>query len=190
MRKVIVLSVSGVLVATCGLVGLRSAQMGAVANARGNGGSMASSNGQPGGKMAADLQTNGPSNTGRPSASASADFSQYASYADKTEGLVVDLDVGDGAEAAEGNSVTVNYRGWLTDGKVFDESYKRGQPFVFALGRGQVIAGWDQGVKGMKVGGKRRLVLPPALGYGARGAGGSIPPNAVLIFDVELLAVQ
>lgn len=99
-----------------------------------------------------------------------------------------DLEPGSGAEAAAGQTVTVNYRGSLTNGKEFDSSYGRG-PFSFRLGGGQVIKGWDEGVAGMKVGGKRRLVIPSDLGYGSRGAGGVIPPDATLIFDVELLRV-
>ena len=102
--------------------------------------------------------------------------------------------VGSGNEAAAGRRVTVHYTGWLyNDGKQgakFDSSKDRGQPFSFALGGGQVIKGWDEGVQGMKVGGTRRLVIPAALGYGARGAGGVIPPNATLLFEVELLAVR
>jgi len=101
-----------------------------------------------------------------------------------------DLKVGTGAEAKAGQTVSVHYTGWLTDGKKFDSSVDRGQPFQFALGMGQVIKGWDEGVKGMKVGGKRKLTIPAALGYGARGAGGVIPPNATLIFDVELLGIR
>jgi len=106
-------------------------------------------------------------------------------------GLVIDdLVVGDGAVAASGQSVTVHYTGWLTDGRKFDSSKDRNDPFVFPLGRGHVIRGWDEGVQGMKVGGKRKLTIPPALGYGARGAGGVIPPNATLVFEVELLGVR
>jgi peptidylprolyl isomerase len=101
---------------------------------------------------------------------------------------ITDLEVGTGAEAIAGQSVTVNYRGSLTNGKEFDSSYGRG-PFSFRLGGGQVIQGWDEGVAGMKVGGKRKLVIPPDLGYGSRGAGGVIPPDATLIFEVELLKV-
>ena len=100
-----------------------------------------------------------------------------------------DITAGTGATAVSGKKVTVHYTGWLTDGKKFDSSVDHGQPFVFALGAGQVIKGWDEGVAGMKVGGKRQLKIPPELGYGARGAGGAIPPNATLIFDVELLDV-
>lgn len=101
-----------------------------------------------------------------------------------------DVTTGTGAEARAGNAVSVHYTGWLTDGTKFDSSVDRGQPFTFNLGSGGVIAGWDEGVAGMKVGGKRILVIPPDLGYGARGAGGVIPPNATLIFQVELLSVQ
>ena len=100
-----------------------------------------------------------------------------------------DIVVGAGATAAAGKTVKVHYTGWLTDGKKFDSSVDRGQPFSFPLGGGRVIKGWDEGVAGMKVGVKRQLRIPPELGYGARGASGAIPPNATLIFDVELLDV-
>lgn len=102
----------------------------------------------------------------------------------------VDLIVGTGREAAAGNLVTVHYTGWLTNGTKFDSSVDRRDPFSFPIGSGKVIRGWDEGVAGMKVGGKRRLTIPPQLGYGARGAGGVIPPNATLVFDVELLEVK
>jgi FKBP-type peptidyl-prolyl cis-trans isomerase FkpA len=102
---------------------------------------------------------------------------------------IEDLVVGQGDTAAKGQRVSVHYTGWLTDGRKFDSSKDRNQPFQFALGRGEVIRGWDQGVEGMKVGGTRKLTIPPEMGYGARGAGGVIPPNATLVFEVELLGV-
>ncbi len=109
-------------------------------------------------------------------------------------GLIIQDDVlGSGTAAAAGQKVSVHYTGWLfyggERGKKFDSSKDRGQPFGFALGAGQVIKGWDEGVQGMKIGGARTLTIPPELGYGARGAGGVIPPNATLIFEVELLGV-
>ncbi len=104
--------------------------------------------------------------------------------------MIEELVVGGGAAAAAGQKVSVHYTGWLTDGKKFDSSKDRGEPFAFPLGRGQVIRGWDEGVAGMKVGGKRKLTIPPSLGYGTRGAGGVIPPNATLVFEVELLGIN
>ena len=102
-----------------------------------------------------------------------------------------DAQVGSGEVAVRGRLVAVHYTGWLqADGTQFDTSRSRGQPFEFKLGEGSVIAGWDEGVAGMKVGGQRRLFIPPELGYGARGAGGVIPPNATLVFDVELIALR
>jgi len=102
----------------------------------------------------------------------------------------VDLTVGEGPSPKARQTAVVHYTGWLTNGKKFDSSVDRRQPFSFAIGCGQVIAGWDEGVASMKVGGKRKLTIPPQLGYGARGAGGVIPPNATLIFEVELLQVK
>ena len=101
-----------------------------------------------------------------------------------------DIVAGTGATAVAGSQVSVHYTGWLSSGEKFDSSVDRGEPFLFPLGAGQVIKGWDEGVAGMKVGGKRQLRIPPELGYGAHGAGGVIPPNATLIFDVELLQVS
>lgn len=103
---------------------------------------------------------------------------------------IEDQITGDGDEAVAGNTVEVHYTGWLTDGTQFDSSHDRGQTFSFKLGAGQVIQGWDQGVAGMKVGGTRKLTIPPALGYGERGAGGVIPPGATLVFKVELISVS
>ena len=128
----------------------------------------------------------GSSSSSSPSATTSAPFSQ------------TDLRIGTGADAVAGKRLTVNYTGWLHDsskpdnkGTQFDSSLGAGRsPFTFTLGAGQVIKGWDQGFAGMKVGGQRRLVIPPELGYGASGSGTVIPPNATLVFDVELLDVQ
>ena len=102
---------------------------------------------------------------------------------------VQELAAGSGAAAAAGNTVHVHYTGWLTDGKKFDSSHDRGETFKFKLGAGQVIKGWDQGVAGMQPGGKRKLTIPPELGYGARGFPGAIPPNATLVFEVELVKI-
>ena len=109
---------------------------------------------------------------------------------------MTDTKIGTGVEATPGKQISVHYTGWLFDpsatenkGAKFDSSRDRGQPFQFTLGVGQVIAGWDQGFAGMKIGGTRTLIIPPELGYGARGAGGAIPPNATLLFEVELLGV-
>jgi FKBP-type peptidyl-prolyl cis-trans isomerase FkpA len=103
---------------------------------------------------------------------------------------IEDTKVGDGAEAKAGQIASVHYTGWLTDGTKFDSSKDRNDPFPFKLGAGRVIQGWDEGVQGMKVGGVRKLTIPPQLGYGAQGAGRVIPPNATLVFEVELLEVQ
>ena len=118
--------------------------------------------------------------------------SQKGKLTTMDNGLVMeDLVVGEGAEAQDFNKVVVNYTGKLEDGSVFDSSLNPGrEPFTFTLGVGSVIKGWDLGVKGMKVGGKRKLTIPTELGYGAKGAGNVIPPNATLIFDVELLELE
>jgi FKBP-type peptidyl-prolyl cis-trans isomerase FkpA len=106
-------------------------------------------------------------------------------------GLIIeDIALGTGDIAARGQEVSVHYTGWLTDGKKFDSSKDRNDPFEFSLGARQVIAGWDEGVQGMKVGGVRKLTIPPTLGYGSRGAGGVIPPDATLVFEVELLGIS
>ncbi len=127
-----------------------------------------------------------------------ADTKTETTEANKMAELVkTDVKVGDGTEATAGKMVSVHYTGWLYDeaaadkhGKKFDSSRDRGQPFQFPLAGGQVIKGWDEGVQGMKIGGQRTLIIPAEMGYGARGAGGVIPPNATLVFDVELLGVN
>jgi FKBP-type peptidyl-prolyl cis-trans isomerase FkpA len=103
---------------------------------------------------------------------------------------IEDITLGEGPAARAGQMVSVHYTGWLTDGRKFDSSLDRNDPFDFPLGRGRVIPGWDEGVQGMQVGGVRRLTIPPELAYGARGAGGVIPPNATLVFEVRLLAIR
>lgn len=107
-----------------------------------------------------------------------------------TELKIEELKVGTGAEAVPGKQIQVHYTGTLTDGKKFDSSVDRGQPFKFTLGAGQVIQGWEKGFAGMKEGGKRKLTIPSQLGYGDRGAGNVIPPNATLVFEVELIKVE
>jgi len=108
-----------------------------------------------------------------------------------TSGLeYIEVEVGTGAQAVAGKTVAVHYTGKLQDGKVFDSSISRGEPIEFPLGKGRVIKGWDEGITLMKVGGKAQLIIPPDLGYGERGAGGVIPPNATLVFDVELVDVK
>ena len=122
--------------------------------------------------------------------SAKADETKVASVKTPSGLSYVDLIKGTGPSPKSGQKVKVHYTGWLTDGKKFDSSVDRGEPFQFVLGVGQVIKGWDEGVASMKVGGKRKLTIPANLGYGERGAGGVIPPNATLVFEVQLLAVQ
>ena len=140
--------------------------------------------------------------TEAPPAEMTADTAAAATYAPQLEvdlatfqrtpsGLYLkDLTEGSGAEAVAGSMAVVHYTGWLPDGTEFDSSRGRDEPLGFSVGGGQVIAGWEEGVAGMKVGGRRKLVIPPALGYGAPGYGGVIPPNATLVFDIELLEVQ
>jgi FKBP-type peptidyl-prolyl cis-trans isomerase len=145
---------------------------------------------------ASPAQTEAPAETAAPEAApeaapqtdAAPDLGAPKAELDQTTELKIEeLVEGSGAEAKAGDNVTVHYTGWTTDGAMFDSSLNSGQPFPFQLGTGYVIKGWDEGVQGMKVGGKRRLVIPSTLGYGQRGAGGLIPPGAALIFDVELV---
>lgn len=134
------------------------------------------------GNPASPSSTTAPANPAAPAATTAAD----------TNGTlqITDEKVGTGAEAADGKKVSVHYTGTLLDGTKFDSSKDRGQPFSFVLGSGMVIAGWDQGVKGMKEGGTRKLVIPPNLAYGNRAVGGVIPPNSTLVFEIELLKVE
>jgi peptidylprolyl isomerase len=125
---------------------------------------------------------------GSPAAPAQVGESDYTATASGLK--YYDLQVGDGPTPTAGQTVTVDYTGWLTDGTKFDSSIDRAQTFDFVLGAGNVIPGWDEGLSTMKVGGKRQLVIPPALAYGEQGAGGVIPPNATLIFEVELLGAK
>ncbi len=127
-----------------------------------------------------------PAATTQPAAPAPADAATEA----PTSLQVTDVKVGTGVEATDGKKVTVNYTGTLTDGTKFDSTKDHGQPFSFVLGSGMVIAGWDQGVKGMKEGGARKLIIPPHLAYGNRSVGGVIPPNSTLVFEIELLKVE
>jgi FKBP-type peptidyl-prolyl cis-trans isomerase len=143
------------------------------------------------------LSTTAPATLAQTPAPTSTPQGSSKSDAMPTELKKIDVKQGTGAEATSGKPVVVHYTGWLYDsskpdqkGQKFDSSRDRGQPFSFPLGGGRVIKGWDEGVAGMKVGGQRTLVIPPAMGYGDRGAGGVIPPNATLIFDVELLEVK
>jgi len=133
------------------------------------------------------------SNTPTPKPGSSApspdDFKQYDQYKDKDNAFFGDEVVGTGPQAVLGSTLAVQYKGWLTDGRLFDDSYARNEPYIFKLGEHKVIPGWEEGLLGMKVGGKRRLIVPPAVGYGEQGHD-PIPPNAVLVFDVELVAVQ
>jgi FKBP-type peptidyl-prolyl cis-trans isomerase len=123
--------------------------------------------------------------------SASATTEENMNNNQDNQGLKIeDIKIGDGEEAVNGKKAVVNYTGMLTNGTVFDSSYQRNQPFAFTLGAGEVIKGWDQGVLGMRVGGKRRLTIPPELGYGEFGAGSLIPPNSTLVFEIELLRLE
>jgi peptidylprolyl isomerase len=128
--------------------------------------------------------------TAQTSTSTSAVTATSAPAANATELKIEELKVGTGTEAVAGKVVTVNYTGWLTNGTKFDSSLDHGQPIKFLLGAGRVIPGWEKGLVGMKVGGKRKLTIPPQLGYGEQGAGNVIPPNATLIFEVELVGVD
>lgn len=128
-------------------------------------------------------------NSTNSSINSSTDFSKYNSASDAEKVIIEDIVVGTGPEVKLGNQVTVHYRGWLTNGQVFDESYGRGEPFNFFPGQSRVITGWEDGIIGMQVGGKRRLVVPPVAGYGSSPVG-TIPASSVLVFDIELLAVS
>jgi hypothetical protein len=153
----------------------------------------------PEAKSSTDLRVASPESVGLGSQDSGSDapkqapgpeeFEQYEQYRDGQTALYGDMIVGKGSEAVVGSTLVVHYRGWLTDGRLFDETYSKGNPFSFKLGEHRVIPGWEQATLGMKAGGKRRLIVPPAAGYGAEGHD-PIPPNSVLVFDVELVAVQ
>jgi hypothetical protein len=135
-------------------------------------------------------KSNGPAATATPAPLPGPDeFTQYEKYQAEQTALFGDIIAGTGQEAAAGSTLSVAYRGWLTNGKLFDESYSRGQAFSFTIGEHRVISGWEQGLVGMKVGGKRRLIVPPSAGYGSE-AHGVIPANSLLVFDVELLGIK
>ncbi len=161
--RVVVLAVTAVLVAGSGVMGMDAGSKEAV----------------PKDKEKAKAMEKAGDKTGDKKMETTASGLQY-----------VDEVIGTGESPQKGKSVTVHYTGWLTDGKKFDSSRDRNEPFTFTIGVGQVIPGWDEGVSGMKVGGKRKLTIPPTLGYGSRGAGTIIPPNATLLFDVELLSIK
>ncbi len=148
-------------------------------------------------KMSQDSQKSSNNSTNSSNATNDPSLAELAgyetNYKTKDSAYFGDLRTGNGLVAENGKTLVVNYRGWLTNGQLFDQSYttssKQGQPFTFILGKQQVILGWEQGLLGMKVGGKRRIIVPPAVGYGAKDAG-PIPANSLLVFDVELIAVQ
>jgi FKBP-type peptidyl-prolyl cis-trans isomerase len=143
-----------------------------------------------GGDNAADAPDAAPSEALAPAPDFAPEL-ELAAMTETASGLrYLDLVPGEGGEATAGQTVTVHYTGWLLDGPKFDSSRDRNEPFVFPLGQSRVIRGWDEGVAGMRVGGQRRLVIPPELGYGDAGAGSLIPPGATLVFDVELLGVR
>lgn len=140
-------------------------------------------------KKSAETTSSSSAITSTGTTAATAPTGATPTYGPVTELKTEDLKVGTGAEATAGKTVSVHYTGWLTNGTKFDSSLDRNQPFTFTLGSGQVIKGWDQGVAGMKVGGKRRLLIPPQLAYGDRGVG-PIPPKSTLVFEVELMNVE
>lgn len=155
------------------------------------GGSASASNPQSGGSLVPQGNSTGQGQTGgsSPKVLTPDQFVAYEQYKKNEAALYQDLRVGEGAEAGMNSKITVNYRGWLTDGRKFDDSYLKGRAFTFVIGGRQVIPGWEQGTFGMKEGGKRRLIVPPAVGYGSEGKD-PIPPNSVLVFDIELLKVE
>lgn len=144
------------------------------------------------GQSSAGSSSNNSSNAA-PSLPGPESFGAYDQYKDGQNALYAEVQVGTGQEVSSGTTVAMLYKGWLTNGTLFDQSRLNEEnllmPFVFEIGSGKVIPGWDQGIAGMKVGGKRRLIIPPAVGYGTKGQG-TIPPNAVLVFDVELVDAQ
>jgi FKBP-type peptidyl-prolyl cis-trans isomerase len=146
-------------------------------------------NASSGGSNSSSSGSGSTANSASASAPTAAELTQYESYAASKTAMFIDVAIGTGSTVAAGSTVIINYRGWLTNGKEFDDSYARGKPFTFVVGKNQVITGLEEGIVGMKEGGQRRIIVPASVGYGAKAAG-PVPANSLLVIDVSLLAVQ